>query len=83
MINFCHIAPVSFLPFVKNYPTHLLLAHLVEENAEYRKFYAQLKLANPNVVYHLDNSAFEMFKRGKPMYQSDKLIEMGKAVSAD
>ena len=83
MINFCHIAPVSFLPFVKKYPTHLLLAHLVEENDEYRKFYARLKLENPNVVYHLDNSAFEMFKRGQPMYPSDKLIEMGKSVSAD
>lgn len=83
MINFCHIAPVSFLPFVKNYPTHLLLAHLVEENKEYREFYSRLKLQNPNVVYHLDNSAFEMFKRGKPMYESEKLIEMGKMVSAD
>lgn len=82
MINFCHITPVSFLPFVKKYPTHLLLAHLVEENAEYRKFYARLKMENPDVVYHLDNSAFEMFKRGQPMYPSYKLIEMGKAVSA-
>jgi len=83
MINFCHIVPVSYLPLVRSYPVHLLLAHLVEENKEYREFYAQLKRDNPNVVYHLDNSAFEMFKRGVDMYPSDKLIEMGKLVSAD
>lgn len=82
-INFCHIAPVSYLPFVRQYPVHLLLAHLVEENKEYREFYANLKRENPNVFYHLDNSAFEMFKRGQPMYDSSKLIEMGKLVNAD
>lgn len=82
-INFCHIAPVSYLPFVRQYPTHLLLAHLVEENKEYRDFYANLKRENPNVFYHLDNSAFEMFKRGVPMYDPDKLMEMGKVVGAD
>lgn len=82
-INFCHIAPVSYLPFVRQYPVHLLLAHLVEENKEYRDFYVNLKRDNPNVFYHLDNSAFEMFKRGVDMYPSDKLIEMGKMVGAD
>ena len=82
-INFCHIAPVSYLPFVRQYPTHLLLAHLVEENKEYRDFYARLKQENPTVFYHLDNSAFEMFKRGEPMYSSEKLLKMAKLVGAD
>lgn len=82
-INFCHISPVSYLPFVRQYPTHLLLAHLVEENKEYREFYIKLKQENPNVFYHLDNSAFEMFKRGVPMYDSKKLIKMGKLVGAN
>lgn len=82
-INFAHIAPVSYLPFIRSYPTHLLLAHLVEENKEYRDFYINLKRDNPNVFYHLDNSAFEMFKRGVPMYDSSKLIEMGKLVDAN
>lgn len=82
-INFCHIAPVSYLPFVRHYPTHLLLAHLVEENKEYRDFYANLKHENPNVFYHLDNSAFEMFKRGQPMYDSDKLLKMAEMVGAN
>ena len=83
MINFCHIAPVSHLPFVRRYPVHLLLAHLVEENNDYRDFYISLKKANPNVIYHLDNSAFEMFKRGQPMYDSDKLLTMASLVKAD
>lgn len=83
MINFAHIAPVSYLPFVRHYPVHLLLAHLVEENEEYRNFYANLKKENPNVFYHLDNSAFEMFKRGQPMYDCNKLVDMGKMVNAD
>lgn len=83
MINFCYIAPTEYLPMVSQYPTHLLLAHLVEENEDYRNFYIDLKRKNPNVFYHLDNSAFEMFKRGQPMYDSSKLVEMGKLVGAD
>ena len=83
MINFCHIAPTSYLHWVKEYDTHLLLAHLIEESKEYREFYANLKKERPNVFYHIDNSAFEMFKRGQPMYDSDKLIEMAKLVDGD
>lgn len=83
MINFCHIAPVSYLPHVKNYRVHLLLAHLVEENEAYRNFYINLKKDNPNVFYHMDNSAFEMFKRGVDMYPTDKLLKMAKLVGAD
>jgi len=82
-INFAHIAPVAYLPFVQQYKVHLLLAHLVEENEEYRNFYINLKRRNPKVFYHLDNSAFEMFKRGRPMYDSNKLIKMAELVGAD
>lgn len=83
MINFCHISPVSTLRFVEKYKTHLLLAHLVEENLAYRNFYVALKRRDPSVFYHLDNSAFEMFKRGEPMYPADKLVEMAKIVNAN
>ena len=83
MINFAHIAPVSYLPLVKEYPVHLLLAHLIEENEDYRNFYIELKKENPNVFYHVDNSAFEMFKRGQPMYDSSKLISMARLVNGD
>jgi hypothetical protein len=83
MINFAHIAPISYLPFVEKYPVHLLLAHLIEENEEYREFYIKLKQENPSVVYHVDNGGFEMFKRGQPMYDSSKLISMAKLVGGD
>ena len=38
---------------------------------------------NNSAVYILDNSAFEMYKQGREMYPSDKLIEMGLAVNAN
>jgi hypothetical protein len=82
-IKFAHISPVSYLPFIKSYSTHLLLAHLVEENEVYRNFYVNLKRKNPNVFYHLDNSAFEMFKRGEPMYPAEKLLKMADLVGAN
>lgn len=84
MTAFCHIAPTQFLgEFVDGRPYHLLLAHLVEEDPEYTKWYADHKQRNPETVYILDNSAFEMYKQGRPMYPSDKLIDMGKQVDAN
>lgn len=82
-VKFAHIAPISYLPLVRHHNTHLLLAHLVEENEDYRNFYISLKKENPNVFYHLDNSAFEMFKRGQPMYDSSKLLKMAESVQAN
>lgn len=81
MINFCHIAPTKFLHnYTSTNGAHLLLAHLVEEDEEYRNYYANL---NDGKYKIMDNSAFEMFKLGLPMYESSKLIEMGKACSAN
>ena len=82
-INFAHIAPVSHLHRVSEYPVHLLLAHLIEDNEGYRNFYINLKKENPNVFYHMDCSTFEMFKRGESMYPSERLVDLGKAVGAD
>jgi hypothetical protein len=82
MVDFCHIAPTRLLPtFVNNQTHHLLLAHLVEEDQEYTRFYRSVR--NVADTYILDNSAFEMYKQGREMYPSDKLIEMGKLVGAD
>lgn len=80
-IKFCHISPTKYLRhFVHTNGAHLLLAHLVENDLDYRNFYASL----PDDKYRiLDNSAFEMFKQGKEMYDSSKLIEMGKLCKAD
>ena len=80
-INFCHIAPTHFLDqFTKTNGAHLLLAHLVEQDEAYAEYYANL---DDGKVKILDNSAFEMFKQGRPMYDSSKLIEMGNKCKAD
>lgn len=80
-IHFCHIAPTQHLEgatFTNG--SHLLLAHLIETDEEYANYYANL---NDGKVKIMDNSAFEMFKQNRPMYPSDKLIEMGARVEAD
>lgn len=82
-MNFCHISPTPHLAdFVEGRPFHLTLAHLVEVDDNYTKFYVDQKQKH-NCVNILDNSAFEMYKQGRPMYQSSKLIEMGKKINAD
>ena len=79
MIDFCHIMPTAFLnTYANKYKTQLILAHLVEEDEHYRNFFAKY-----NRTKIMDNSAFEMFKTGQPMYPADKLIEMGHKVNAD
>lgn len=80
-INFCHIAPTARLADATDTNgAHLLLAHLIETDPEYTAYYANL---NDGKVKIMDNSAFEMFKQGREMYPSDKLIEMGNRVKAD
>lgn len=82
MVDFCHIAPTRLLPTFCNHQTsHLLLAHLVEEDSEYTSWYYR-RAGSTGWTYILDNSAFEMYKQGRPMYPSDKLIEMGRRVGA-
>lgn len=81
MINFCHISPTHYLEkYTRNNGAHLILAHLVESDPVYRDYYANLDDGKYKIM---DNSAFEMFKLGRPMYESDKLIEMGNACRAD
>ena len=82
MINFCHIAPTKHLnDFCEQQTHHLLLAHLIEEDPEYTKWYADNK--GWNSTYIMDNPAFEMYKQGREMYPIDKLIEMANKVGAD
>lgn len=88
MLSFCHISPTPHLStFCEQQTSHLLLAHLVETDEAYRRWYISNKSlltgGNDKNVYILDNSAFEMYKQGRPMYPSDKLIEMGTAIRAD
>ena len=82
-MNFCHITPTRYLDiFASGRRTHLLLAHLVEEDAKYAEWYAEEK-KRTNCQIILDNSAFEMFGRGLPMYDSSKLVNLAKQVNAD
>ena len=77
-IQFGQICPIPHLDLVKGRPFHLTLAHLVEESEEYTEFYS-----NEDSIQIMDNSAFEMYKQGRDMYESDKLVEMGTRVGAD
>lgn len=83
-MDFCHISPTSYLDkFCGTQKSHLLLAHLVEGDSTYRQWYIDHKNNFPEHNYILDNSAFEMYKQRRPMYPAEKLVEMGKLVSAD
>lgn len=51
-MDFCHISPTKYLTtFCSNQRSHLLLAHLVEDDPVYRQWYIDNKKANPNVTY--------------------------------
>jgi hypothetical protein len=91
-MEMCHIAPTQYLrPLnIDNYKTHLLLAHLVEEDEEYTKFYADTKyragqygVQSSQNTYILDNSAFELYRRNQPMFDGNKLLDLGRKVRAD
>lgn len=80
-IRFAHISPTAYLEaFTQTNGAHLILAHLVEQDPEYRKFYANLDDGKQKIM---DNSAFEMYKQGRPMYSTDDLLPMAEACAAD
>lgn len=83
MTEFAHITPTPYLDlFAAGRPFHLVLAHLVEEDEDYANWYANMP-RDENTIVIMDNSAFEMYKQGKPMYHSSKLIQMGHKVKAN
>ena len=87
MTDFCHITPTRYLDmFATGRSFHLTLAHLVEQDPTYAEFYKGLKMNRftwRGCTNIMDNSAFEMYKEGKPMYSTDKLIPMAQACGAD
>lgn len=78
MTEFCHIAPTDFLELVKGRTHHLTLAHLVDTSEDYTEFYK-----DQNCVNIMDNSAFEMYKQGKPMLTPMKVLEMAQRIKAN
>lgn len=86
MTEFAHITPTAYLDlFASGRSFHLTLAHLVEQDEEYTKWYSDRDISRSMAPYIniMDNSAFEMYNQGREMYPSDKLIEMGTKVAAD
>ena len=81
-MDFCHIAPTPHLSVTDGRPVHLVLAHLIEEDDAYVNYYLQQKEKYDCTII-MDNSAFEMYKQGRDMYDSSKLITMGERISAD
>lgn len=79
MIKFCHISPINYLSkYTKTNGAHLVLAHLLEKHKNYAEYYYY----TPGYKI-MDNSAFEMFKQGREMYDPSKLIEMGETCKAN
>lgn len=81
-MEFCHIAPTQYTKLIENHKRHLVLAHLVESDPNYVKTYVDIKNKYNSTII-MDNSAFELFKASKPMFEPEKLVELGKKVHAD
>lgn len=71
------IAPTQYLPYALGSKFHLVLAHLVDTDNDYAKFYAERSAAGDFII--CDNGAFELGKS----YDPEKLIELGKKCGAD
>lgn len=82
MIQFCHIAPISLLDIVSQHnQSHLILAHLVEKDQKYSNFFSRLQVG-ADAEKIMDNSAFEMFKQGRPMFNAAKLVDLANQCNA-
>ncbi len=72
--SFCVIAPTAYLPqFGRHSFSHLVLAHLVDTDAEYSEYYAQ-----DRGFKIMDNGAFELGES----YAPEKLISLGQQCNA-
>lgn len=80
-MQFCHIAPTAHLNLVAGRPVHLTLAHLLESDPVYAKFYKHEWFNGSTIIQ--DNSAFEMYKQGRDMYPTDKLIDLARLNGAN
>jgi hypothetical protein len=73
--KFCIIAPTAYLDAYASKSTmHLVLAHLVDTDERYARFYAER--TEPKIM---DNGAFELGES----YNPEKLIELGEKCGAD
>lgn len=85
-MQFGYIAPTDFIDkfdTITRSNFHLVLAHLVESDPKYVAKYNELKSKNPNLTVVMDNSGYELYKEGKPMFDPTKLVDLGKKIQAD
>lgn len=76
--QFCVIAPIAYLEeFATQSNTHLVLAHIVDNNEQYANFYNEMSERGDRII--MDNSAFELGQS----YHPEKLIELGHKCGAD
>jgi len=74
---FCIIAPTSFLePHATRSNTHLVLAHIVDQDPVYADFYLRMKQRGDLII--MDNGAFELGKS----YEPEKLIDLARRCGA-
>ncbi len=72
--QFCIIAPTKYLFYADQSDMHIVLAHLVDTDEDYAKFYAK------NTDYKImDNGAFELGES----YAPEKLVELAQKCKAD
>lgn len=75
--SFCFITPTAYVAnFASQSNTHLVLAHLVENDQRYADLYKGFSDAGDLVI--CDNSAYEL----KEPYSPEKLIELGRKCGA-
>lgn len=91
-MKFCYIAPASLLELTSHmtpngiHQSDLILAHLLDSdgpdfNQQYAQYY-QLRRHHKGLKI-LDNSAFELIKQGRPLFDPDKLIGLANSVGAN
>lgn len=93
-MKFCYIAPTSLLPAVseiergfirykRESKAHLILAHLLDpKGPDFDESYGEWYKREDGLKI-LDNSAFELYKQGRPMFDMNDLIDLGSYVKAD
>lgn len=83
-IDFAHITPTKYVKrFCNTQNAHLVLAHLVERDEDYGLTYSSIRAQSYDSYTILDNSAFELYSEGKPMFEPEKLIDLANIVKAD
>lgn len=84
VMNFMHIVPTPMLDTLCSEQKHFLtLAHLLQDDVKYAEWFRNHRASNPKSLIIQDNSAFEQFKRGEPMFPADRLLDLAESYNPD